>query len=147
MAFVVREASAGDFEGVYRLAQQFSRTFKLKREAFNRSVTSVLSDECAWLGVAERETRLLGYCLGFDNPAFFANGRVGWVEEITVDSEFRRDGVGSELMGAFENWARSREVRLINLVTRRAVGFYDSLGYEMSGQCYRKVLDPSGLEL
>lgn len=138
MAFVVRDASEGDFNGIYRLAHQFSRSHRLKREDFNRSVTSVLSDESAWLGVAERDTRLLGYCLGFDNPAFFANGRVGWVEELAVDSEFRRDGVGRKLMGAFEVWAQTRDVQLITLVTRGAEDFCDSLGYERSGKCYRK---------
>lgn len=140
MAFVIREASAGDVDGIYRLAQQFPRSTRLQREAFNRSLASIFADKSAWLGVAERETRLLGYCLGFDNPAFFANGRVGWVEELTVDSEFRRDGVGRKLMAGFEVWAHTREVQLITLVTRGTEEFCDSLGYERSGQCYRKQL-------
>ncbi len=44
------------------------------------------------------------------------------------------------LMGEFERRAADRGSKLIALATRRAAGFYTSLGYEPSATYFRRVL-------
>jgi GNAT superfamily N-acetyltransferase len=100
----------------------------------------VAADPPAWLAAAARDGTVLGYCLGFDHMAFYANGRVAWVEEIVVRPEWRRSRLGARLMTAFEDWARSRGARLVALATRRAAPFYTALGYEESATYFRKLL-------
>jgi GNAT superfamily N-acetyltransferase len=62
------------------------------------------------------------------------------VEEIMVEENLRRAGVGTLLMHGFEAWAETRGARLIALATRRASAFYTALGYEESAAYFRKLL-------
>ncbi len=146
---------------LFELVARFATSFVPVRETFETSLRTVLADGSAWLGVAEvtgapsespgtdqrsagsggvARSALAGYCLGFDHPAFYANGGVAWVEEIMVREDLRGQGVGRALMDAFEMWASDRGDRLVGLATRRAAAFYDALGYETSAAYFRKLL-------
>jgi GNAT superfamily N-acetyltransferase len=138
--FSVRKATIHDLDMLFSLAKTFATSFLPEREAFDHSAEKILSDDAAWLGVALFEEAVVGYCLGFDHFAFYANGRVSWVEEIVVAEHCRRRGIGRALMGAFEAWARTRNSKLIALATRRAAEFYDAIGYENSASFFRKLL-------
>lgn len=94
----------------------------------------------AHLLVAEQDAQVVGYLLGFVHATFYANGPVAWVEEITVAENSRRHGIGRLLMQQFEQWAAARDARLVALATRRAVPFYQALGYEESALYLRKLL-------
>jgi GNAT superfamily N-acetyltransferase len=137
---VIRNATAADADALFELARQLATSFRPQREAFEQCLREVATDPSAWLAVAERDGTVLGYCLGFDHVAFYANGRVAWVEEIVVRPEWRRSRLGARLMTAFEDWARSRGARLVALATRRAAPFYTALGYEESAAYFRKLL-------
>ena len=136
----IRSAASADADALFELVEQFATSFRPQREAFDMCLRALETDPAAWLAVAEREGQIVGYCLGFDHFAFFANGRVAWVEEITVRADCRRRGIGAQLMAAFEAWARSRGAQLVALATRRAAGFYAALGYEQSATYFRKLM-------
>ena len=136
----IRPAVSADADALFELVEQFATSFRPQREAFDMSLRTVEADPAAWLAVAEQEGEIVGYCLGFDHFTFFANGRVAWVEEITVRPDCRRQRIGAQLMAAFEEWARSRGARLVALATRRAAAFYAALGYEKSATYFRKVM-------
>src|SRR5207245_2493223 len=82
----------------------------------------------------------VGYLLGFEHLTFYANGRVGWVEEVLVRGDHRGQGAGRALMSAVEEWARGRDCALVALATRRAAPFYRALGYQDSATYLRKIL-------
>jgi GNAT superfamily N-acetyltransferase len=85
----------------------------------------------------------VGYLLGFRHLTFYANGPVGWVEEVVVPDQDRSRGIGRILMDAFERWAAAEGCTLVALATRRAAPFYRALEYEESAAYFRKVLiDP-----
>ena len=136
----IRQATATDADSLFALAGQLATSFRPERQSFDRCLEEFLTDESAWIGVAERQGEVVGYCLGFDHYAFYANGRVSWVEEIMVTAELQRHGIGAALMTAFEAWATLRGSKLIALATRRAAPFYAALGYEESAVFFRKVL-------
>jgi GNAT superfamily N-acetyltransferase len=138
--FVLRKATARDGDALFALACAFATSFAARREAFERAAERILSDEAAWLGVAETGQGVVGYCLGFDHYTFYANGRVSWVEELVVADTCRRRGIGRALVSAFEAWAHERGSTLVALATRRAGAFYEAIGYEQSADYYRKVL-------
>ena len=137
---VIREATADDADQLFALVKDFATSFKPERQAFDISLNHFLADEDAWLHVAEEDGEVIGYCLGFDHYAFYANGRVSWVEEIMVREDRRKEGIGRVLMDAFEERATSRGSKLIGLATRRAAPFYQALGYEDSAVFFRKLL-------
>jgi GNAT superfamily N-acetyltransferase len=140
MGYTIRPACLDDANSLFLLVQQFATSFQPEPIAFAVSLTALLADENAWLQIAEAQGEAIGYCLGFDHFSFYANGRVAWVEEIMVQAEMRRHGVGESLMNAFEGWAKSRGSKLIGLATRRAAAFYTALGYDESAIFFRKLL-------
>ena len=88
---------------------------------------------------ADDEDRLTGYLLGFKHLTFYANGPVGWVEELLVRSRRRQSGIGRALMNSFEGWAAGSGCALVALATRRAKPFYLAIGYEESATYLRKL--------
>ena len=140
MDIVVRKAEVSDADKLFKLVSDFATSFKTDHAAFEECLKNLFSDESVFLFVAENKKELIGYCLGFDHYAFYANGRVSWVEEIMVNENFRCNGIGRKLMEAFEEWAKSRNSKLVALGTRRAASFYKALGYEESAIYFRKLL-------
>jgi GNAT superfamily N-acetyltransferase len=136
----IRTAQYADAEAVLALAKPFATSFVVDAQAFHRSFSALLASPQAYLAVAETAQQLVGYVLGFEHYTFFANGRVAWVEEITVSEAVRRQGIGRLLMQEFEAWAVARECKLVALATRRAAAFYQALGYEESAAYFRKLL-------
>jgi len=136
----IRLAESQDGPALFTLACAFAASFIVEQAAFERAFAELLTHPEAFLAVAEVDGEVVGYVLGFDHLTFFANGRVAWVEEITVAEAFRRQGIGRRLMEAFEAWGTEREAKMVALATRRATGFYVALGYEESAAYFRKRL-------
>jgi GNAT superfamily N-acetyltransferase len=136
----IRRAGRGDADGVAGLAAELALSFAFSREKFMVNYPALAGAEDACLLVAVDGPRYLGYLLGFRHLTFFANGPVGWVEEVMVLGDARRLGVGAALMSAFERWAAGHGAAMIALSTRRAAPFYRSLGYEESATYFRKML-------
>ena len=135
-----RPAEPQDGPALFTLAHAFATSFAVERADFDLAFAELLARPEAFLAVGEADGEVAGYVLGFEHLTFFANGRVAWVEEIMVGASFRRQGVGGQLMGAFEAWATARGAKMIALATRRASGFYEALGYEESAAYFRKRL-------
>jgi GNAT superfamily N-acetyltransferase len=136
----IRPARAADEGAILSLARPFATSFAIDERAFHRAYGELLTSTEALVLVAESESAIVGYLLGFDHPTFYANGRVAWVEELMVGEAWRRQRVGASLMRAFEDWARGRGCRLVALATRRAAAFYTATGYEESATFFRKLL-------
>jgi GNAT superfamily N-acetyltransferase len=137
---IIHRAEDRDAQAVLELAEAFVTSFAVDEQAFFKSYQELRANPDVFLAVAEQDGMILGYVLGFDHYTFYANGRVAWVEEITVREDKRLDGVGRLLMEAAESWARSRGSKLVALATRRAASFYLALGYEESATFFRKML-------
>lgn len=140
MPIDIRRARQADAAAVLALARPFATSFVVEERAFHHAFSALLASPQAYLAVAETARQLVGYVLGFEHYTFFANGRVAWVEEITVDAARRRQGIGQALMREFEAWAVAHECTLVALATRRAAAFYQALGYEESATYFRKLL-------
>ncbi len=140
MAVSVRKATTEDADVLFGLVKAYATSFIPNFDAFQESLKHLLDDESAWLSVAESEGALVGYMLGFDHYTLYANGRVSWIEELMVDEQHRRQGVGRVLMDEFDRWARSRGSMLVGVATRRAAQFYSALGYKESAGYFSRLL-------
>jgi GNAT superfamily N-acetyltransferase len=136
----IRVANEADVEDLFPIVAEFATSFIPERPAFQRAFQRLKGDDHACLLVADHDGRPIAYLLGFDHLTFFANGPVAWVEEVAVQSSWRRRGVGRALMAQFEEWAASRGAKLVALATRRAAEFYRVLGYTESAVYCRKLL-------
>lgn len=137
----VRVARVGDCAFVFSLAKEMATSFEVKKADFDVSFDEILDDPGAVCLVAEKDGAIIGYLIGFDHRAFYANGRVSWVEEIFVKEKDRKGGAGKSLMGRFEDWCMGRGSKLIALATRRASGFYKAIDYDESATFFRKRLN------
>ena len=137
---MIRPAEDRDREAVSGLASRFATSFEVSLSAFDRAWERLLSDEDACLLVAEEDDAVLGYLLGFRHDTFFANGPVGWVEEVMVTESRRGRGLGRDLMLSFEAWSAEAGCALVALATRRADAFYRAIGYEESAIYFRKLI-------
>lgn len=140
-AIAIRRARLTDADGVLKLAKDFATSFTVSVEAFRSTFPLLVEQEDALLLVAERAEGVVGYCLAFDHLTFFANGRVTWVEELAVNPNCRKAGIGRSLMNQVEAWALQRNSGLVSLATRRANLFYRAIGYEESAAYFRRRLD------
>ena len=63
--------------------------------------------------------------------------KYAYIEDITVDVKFRRQGIGRELLSRAERWARKRKLVGIMLETQDnnvpACRFYESYGFQLRG--------------
>ncbi len=137
---MIRQAQAQDVEAVWMLAKNFATSFAVDETAFRATFARMLCDSSTRLVVAEVENVVVGYVLAFSHDTFYANGRVTWIEEIAVDVEYRRQGIGKSLIKNIEDWAARHDCKLIALATRRAANFYEAIGYEASATYFRKVI-------
>jgi GNAT superfamily N-acetyltransferase len=137
----IRHARTADAGAVALLAGELAHSFVFSREKFDLTYPQLLTAPDACLLLAADGDQCLGYLLGFRHLTFYANGPVGWVEEILVRSEHRGASIGRALMSAFERWAAEQGCALVALATRGAAPFYCALGYEDSAVYFRKVLN------
>ena len=136
----VRHARAADRDAIFALAKDLATSFTVSRAAFEANFPRLIGrDDVACLVVEDKEV-VLGYCLAFDHPTFYANGRVTHVEEVAVHVDHRRKGLGRMLMAAIEIWALGRSSKVAGLATRRASAFYRALKYEEAATYFRKTL-------
>jgi GNAT superfamily N-acetyltransferase len=136
----IRHADSSDSDAVAALASELAQSFAFSRAKFDLSFPALLAAADACLLVATDGDDRVGYLLGFRHLTFYANGPVGWVQEVLVRPASRGRGVGRALMVAFERWAAERDCALVALATRRAAPFYLALGYQESAVYLRKVL-------
>jgi GNAT superfamily N-acetyltransferase len=139
----IRPGRDQDADEVYRLACVLATSAVPFRPSFEESFRVILGDARQVLLVAALTAQpgLVGYVHGLAHPAFHANGNVAWVEELVVDEQARGAGTGRALMAAFEDWTAGSAVdaRYLAVATRRAAGFYRSLGYEESASYFKKL--------
>jgi GNAT superfamily N-acetyltransferase len=138
---VILAAQTADREHVWPLAHDFATSFQPERASFDASFDALLATPDTLVLVAETaQLSIVGYLLATSHLTFLANGPVAWIEEVMVDSNARRNGVGRALMAGAEDWSRAINAAYVALASRRARDFYLALGYEDSAAFYKKPL-------
>jgi GNAT superfamily N-acetyltransferase len=123
------------------LAPSFETSFPLENGAFHESFENLLEHRDATLLVVEEDRgRVTGYLLTFVDDSLFAHGSVDWIGEAAVKASVRRQGYGRALTVECQRRALARGAGLVALAPRRALPFYESMEYEMSGTYLRKLL-------
>lgn len=141
---VVRRARTGDRPAVRELVRVLAGDDRTLT-TFDRTYGTLVAALDTFLGVAEdADGQVVGYVLAAHHLTFTRDGAVVWVEELCVDPDARRGGVGTALVAAVDRWAAAVGVRRLTLATRRAGDFYRAVGFEGSAVYYgRDVLTPA----
>ena len=124
------ESDLEDLAGLYRQFWNEGSDLERMRAVFGR-----LKDHPGYVFLgARRGERLVGSVMGVVCEELYGDCKPFMVaEDVVVDKEHRRSGVGTALMRELEKCAMAAECRTMLLVTEvyrtDAVGFYESLGY------------------
>ena len=122
----VRELAAEHCEMACQLWREvgLTRAWNSPEEDFDRALAGPTS---AVLGVVHDNVVVATAMVGHD-------GHRGWVYYVAVSASMQRQGIGTRLMSAAEEWVRRAGVRKLQLMVRHeneaARGFYRRLGYE-----------------
>ncbi len=88
----------------------------------------------ALLLVAELEGRVAGFVFAAEREDYFTHELVAHVEDLALAPEAEGRGLARGLMEAVAAWARGRGRRRVSLnvwaQNRRAIGFYERLGFQ-----------------
>jgi aminoglycoside 6'-N-acetyltransferase I len=119
-------------------------------EALLAEMDQIAADPLQPVFVAER---VGGRLAGFVEAGIRSYGEgcetapVGYIEGWYVDEDLRRGGLGGQLLGAVEEWARSRDLKEIGsdtwLWNEASIRAHEALGYHETERLvhFRKSLD------
>ncbi len=149
---VTRNATVRDIPAIADLWKELAdfhadrdRYLALSSDATERYADFILSQltrESACLLVAEYQAAVIGFCFGFvrRNAPVFAVSEVGVVDDLVVQEEFRRNGVGQALLQSAYQWFTKRGILRIEvgmLTTNEiSTAFWREMGFEP----YRETL-------
>lgn len=135
----IRAARSEDEAELWPLASALATSYRPTRDRFRESLRGILADSHATVLVAVVDGAVTGYVHVLTHEAFHADGAIGWVEELMMRADRRGTGSGRALMSAAEQWAREHsDIAYMAVATRRAEGFYRSIGYEESATYFKK---------
>lgn len=137
---VIRSAAIEDMESIFRLANQLSDSVKIDKEIFIDNYRQLITDQSNCILVATLGEGIVGYLSAYFHKAIYANGMVGYVDEIVVLDNHRNVRIGAMLMNELEIISKNRNCILISLATAGAKGFYEKIGYSSKAGYFKKYL-------
>jgi len=137
----IRRAVHGDVPGIYRCLSQMV-THLPTPESHNLIADSYFKQDWVYSVVAEvGEYPTQMRTVGFASVSFemkIRGGIIGHIEDVVVDREWRRAGVGGALVEALKEEGRNRGAYQIYLeCSPRNTHFYESHGFIHSGVSMR----------
>ncbi len=135
----IRSAKESDVSGMScLLSQLFSieSDFVSDEEKQRRGLTLLLDTLGAHIVVAESQGGIIGMATLQVLVSTAEGGYVGLVEDVVVDKEFRRKGVGAALLDYLHLWAQDNGLTRLQLAAdienRAALEFYASRGWKQT---------------
>jgi ribosomal protein S18 acetylase RimI-like enzyme len=137
---VIRRAVIEDKESIFQLANQLSDFVKIDKDIFISNFHQLIADQNYCILVAKLGENIVGYLSGYFHKTIYANGLVGYVDEIVVLDTQRNLRLGTKLMNELEIISKNKNCILISLATAGAKGFYEKIGYSSKAGYYKKYL-------
>ena len=129
LATCIREARAGDAERIAELTKQ------LGYSVTPAQVTAHLANEIGKLYVAEVEARVAGWIEAQVITALEGGSRAV-ITGLVVDQNYRRYGIGKQLVATACTWAKENDLAAIRVRANQkredARAFYSGLGFRQS---------------
>ena len=141
MSILIRSAQSSDGPSIWRLLQQFAASYKPDDSTFGSTFPNLISKKDAEFLVAEVDGFVCGYLLAIELPTLFANGSILEITELVVDEPRRGAGIGRSLVDHALELAWTRGCVEVVVPTRRAVGFYEQLGFSRSAEYLKRKRD------
>ncbi|ATW26063.1 GNAT family N-acetyltransferase [Candidatus Formimonas warabiya] len=146
-AAIIRSAQHGDIPAVVALLKvlfSLETDFMYHEEKQRRGLEMMLQDqENRCIFVAEMDQRVVGMITGQMLVSTAEGGLSVLVEDMVIEENYRRQGIGKELLHAIEIWACQKNARRLQLLAEvhnfLALAFYKQLNWQETGlKCLQK---------
>ncbi len=138
-AVTVRPAGLSDLDGMTKLLWQLfsiETDFTPDEEKQRRGLELLLAVPGAYIIVAVDADYVVGMATLQTLVSTAEGGRVGLVEDVVVDREYRGNGIGSALLNHLRAWARENSLGRLQLAADcgngAALEFYRSRGWKQT---------------
>jgi GNAT superfamily N-acetyltransferase len=133
----IEVALPDDGAAVWEFLQRFAMSYLPSRKAFERDYPRLLESEDSDLLIAHSADKAVGYLLAHRNVMLFAGGPILEIAELYVEETRRGEGIGRALVLAALDRAWAAGCVEAVVPTRRAQGFYETLGFGASATYLR----------
>lgn len=131
------------------LGELFSieQDFTLDEVKQRAGLQQLLASDGSCVLVAEFKQRVVGMCSVQTLVSTAEGGKVGLLEDLVIDRDYRGQGIGQNLLQALEQWAAVHGIPRLQLLADRhnheALAFYRNRGWsETSLLGLRKFITP-----
>lgn len=124
---IIRHVEPEDIEGMWPIIVKYSDKDK---EAFLDRVLQKRELDDHYIPVAILDNKVLGYAWVHDYGPHIRNGyRTARLNDLFVDEQLRRSGIGRELFNSVRIWCESKNVKWLQWQSsEKALPFYERLG-------------------
>lgn len=109
-----------------KLSTHFKRHFT--SFTFEERFKQIENKDSSSVFVAKENSNILGYCI------VSVQNKIGEIDSIYIDPQYRNKKVGENLMAAAESWLQSKDITTIQVSVAEGnesvFGFYNKKGYQ-----------------
>ncbi|MDR1554336.1 MAG: GNAT family N-acetyltransferase [Prevotellaceae bacterium] len=143
--FQIRFCTADDYALVFELLKQLWTDVQLNYETLQTVYENALKSDRQKLIIGLIDNKIIGFCSLTVKNSLWQSGNLGHIDELVVDENFRKYGIGKKLMDAITKIAKENNCKQTELSSafhrKEAHQFYENLGYEKRAYLFSKVLD------
>jgi ribosomal protein S18 acetylase RimI-like enzyme len=152
----IRQARSDEFDKIGQLWSDFmalnaafDSSFVLRqgaRELFSKEMMERCPDPDCLLSIAEDDGQMIGFCFSYVSrkPRYFKLDKFGFIGDLYVKPEYRRQGVGHELVKDAIRFLSRRKVKQIELLVavrnEQTIKFWEAIGFsELLTWMYKRL--------
>ena len=140
----IRDLKIEDIDGLVNLLGQLWPDKSINKKAVKRVIEKGLVNEYQIYICAIDNENLVGFCSLTIKNNLWLSANLGNVDELVVDSEYRKQGIGKLLMNEIEEIARNHNCKRLELDSafHRTIAhdFYARIGFEKRTYLFTKEI-------
>jgi len=137
----LRAATAHDLDVIFEFISELE-CVSFNLPTFAKNFEDATRDPHAILLVATFDKQIIGFASCYSQVLLHHNGRIGEIQEMFVEKNFRGQGIGNMLVKAIEEIAKERQWLGIevcaNIKRLEAHKFYQDLGFSQTHYKFTK---------
>lgn len=116
---IIREACHSDITQIISLMNQLfelEKEVQINEQNQMRGLSILIANELSTIIIAESDEKLVGICSIQSMISTAEGGYVGWIEDMVVDKNIRKSGIGVQVLSFAEKWAEEKGFTRIQLL-------------------------------
>ncbi len=140
----IRKLTIDDLGGLINLLEQLWPDKPIDSDAVKRVIEKGFNNDYQLYICAIDKEKLIGYCSLTIKNNLWMTANLGNVDELVVDGEYRKRGIGKLLMNEIEQIAKSHDYKRLELDSAfhrtQAHEFYERSGFEKRAYLFTKEI-------